>query len=1338
MKRLPKNATGRYVEAIIQVLEKDGKVDELTLYHEAFHAYMDLFAEKMEKQKVLDVIKDKFPGKVKSVKKLYAESGKKLSENNAAEEVLADKFAEYLKDKNNVTDSTLRKFFDKLIKQIKEWTGKIEEVDKFFEGIVEKKRPAKKPIPGEEKLKIKEDQLTIKAREYKKYKDFEKDVMNNSNMGLSPRIQEIDIRKIIGTDEIELEEALKSGKKMSVDKIEDIIAPTDDFKEGQEVVYPIEVIKNNDGTFNLQAGNHRLAQKLINGEFTIQANILGDRSGKSLRDIWEEANEEKFKLPAKPREVTKDEIKKRIVPEALSEEARRAEDKEGKLKTETAKKLDSHMRQLLREENKLYAKEQSFILPDQKFQQDIDGELESQYQGFKDIMKLKTANNISEMEDSEQFKKQLKGRSIVTVKTRKKRDKKIRKSKTGKPMFSKKTGKMLIGNVIRDKDGKPVVIKTKSVRRVGAMELDNLLYSQKETNDEIFEIFKNRILEERSNKGWKGEIKAERAELKKKFARVERSIAEEERRGETFAKGQLAGFGRGYAEGETKAYSQINKRRYKIRIIRDYFNLTDKDIKGLAKRDLRYMTDLEFDQFMDDIAERAMELNTTHELKNSLVDHINKYELKKVDNMRLALQLPPIEKMNIKQLEKFHDAILPFEFADEFLSVRKLETLDNTELAGMRTVREIKDNLIDKFKKDGAKISDKTIAKVDFGDRFKYDTALANKSPFYNLMVQETLKSQLQAEQVYLNIEEQTEALVKKARDSRKKLKGEPLKVRIGNVLVPQDKLVFKWLESNEAKKEKLQANMTNEEIDLAVYIQTQYAKMRDILVENQTLEKFRENYITHTQRSFWEAVKDDSFLTAIKEQVTQNRRQQAYFDIIDDTGNILPLEKFFSFSLRRIPEETKKQLRADGLDVGIDPTKNVAKAFLTYFRAFSNKAHLDNVIPMLDSYVFVLQDREKKTPRGLELDTALKNFFNDWMNTKKGRAKKLYVLDQGTKLDTALRAGNALVTIIDLGLNIPVGLASNVGETAMNYIQLGNRKMARGVKRKFSKKGKAMLKKYENFTGKGALAEMNEVSKDIGDKLLEGTFFLFKVANVRASQTFFLGSITDQEWESGEVSPERLAQMKIDMGRYRAVQGSESIIGKTSLGKTFTKYKTWAIPSLTSMTGNVKKMVKMLKDEKGLKRIINPIKTKEFQELFRATIPMLVLYSLFSAKDDDDSYTNQLITKIRREILSSISALSPKMWLGIPRMQTFLEDIGTGIDQLLKLEEYKTIEGKKGIQTLKRTVTPQVIKQAQKAGIIPKRKPVKKKKEALPDLPDLPELPELPDLPDLPELPEL
>lgn len=64
------------------------------------------------------------------------------------------------------------------------------------------------------------------------------------------------------------------------------------MKSKREVVMPIEVRKNPDGTYSLVAGNHRVAQQLVNGKKTIFANVSNETGdiNKQLIDIYNKAN----------------------------------------------------------------------------------------------------------------------------------------------------------------------------------------------------------------------------------------------------------------------------------------------------------------------------------------------------------------------------------------------------------------------------------------------------------------------------------------------------------------------------------------------------------------------------------------------------------------------------------------------------------------------------------------------------------------------------------------------------------------------------------------------------------------------------------------------------------------------------------------------------------------------------------------------------------------------------------------------------------------------------------------------------------------------------------------
>ena len=85
------------------------------------------------------------------------------------------------------------------------------------------------------------------------------------------------------------------------------------------------------------------------------------------------------------------------------------------------------------------------------------------------------------------------------------------------------------------------------------------------------------------------------------------------------------------------------------------------------------------------------------------------------------------------------------------------------------------------------------------------------------------------------------------------------------------------------------------------------------------------------------------------------------------------------------------------------------------------------------------------------------------------------------------------------------------------------------------------------------------------------------------------------------------------------------------------------------------------------------------------------------AVKDDDDSFIGKLRDKSLEEALSLISVLDPEFILKTPRVIKYLDDLGSALGSVVRLEEYKTKEGYKGINQFKRLHTPGMIKQFQK-----------------------------------------
>jgi len=114
---------GRYADALVEVVEKNGKIDDKVLYHEAFHAYVDLFVDE------------------KTKKELFTEY---------SEEELADGFADYVATKKAPT-TKIKSFFKKLLAFIKKLISKQNKVETLFDDIITRKRARriKKPTPIE-------------------------------------------------------------------------------------------------------------------------------------------------------------------------------------------------------------------------------------------------------------------------------------------------------------------------------------------------------------------------------------------------------------------------------------------------------------------------------------------------------------------------------------------------------------------------------------------------------------------------------------------------------------------------------------------------------------------------------------------------------------------------------------------------------------------------------------------------------------------------------------------------------------------------------------------------------------------------------------------------------------------------------------------------------------------------------------------------------------------------------------------------------------------------------------------------------------------------------------
>jgi succinate dehydrogenase flavin-adding protein (antitoxin of CptAB toxin-antitoxin module) len=419
---------------------------------------------------------------------------------------------------------------------------------------------------------------------------------------------------------------------------------------------------------------------------------------------------------------------------------------------------------------------------------------------------------------------------------------------------------------------------------------------------------------------------------------------------------------KGELEKSKQKMRWLIKRRKSLKNVRDYFKLTDAEFMSVThRRNPALMDNYEYKRFLSDVEQKAIELADNRQAKIELMMLIESNRLKKVDNYRQAMQLPTIDKMTTEQLREFAKLLEPFQEDDIFLTKRELETVDRTDLKGIKTIREALERLA---KEAGVDVEELNKVKVAALDHFRYDAALRERDPFFDVLVTRMTEAKLGAALRSHDIESKVYELAKKAYKSRER--------GIFARMIPQDDLIMAFLEAQADRKAAIAEQMTPEEINYANFMQQYFSEALNYLIATKSLERGRENYFVHIRRSFLENLKDGGLKKAFSELFKTYQQDQIVFNILDDdTGNILPLEKFFQFSLQRTGT--------------MEPTRNVTKAFLVYMHTFEKKKMFDAIIPKLDIYAQALTPI-KYTPLGLEIDRSLKTFVNKWINNKKGR----------------------------------------------------------------------------------------------------------------------------------------------------------------------------------------------------------------------------------------------------------------------------------------------------------------------------------------------------------------
>lgn len=742
-------------------------------------------------------------------------------------------------------------------------------------------------------------------------------------------------------------------------------------------------------------------------------------------------------------------------------------------------------------------------------------------------------------------------------------------------------------------------------------------------------------------------------------------------------------------KGQVATAVGVRQRRNQYRVIQNRWNLTDNDMRRfLHGRNLSAIGETEWQDFVSQANKLGEQTEIHRDAMIQLKATIENKDLKKWDNLRAALNLPPIHQMDTEQIKNFEKILDQYKTGDEFLPTRMMQTIDNTELKGFKTTREVLETL---SKKSGKAVEEMPIKPTEF-HRLLGDRRLAKQHPFFEVLVERKNRGLIEAESRIIELGDEVDDLVKKARDSRPRTLAEKA--------IPTDENIVRWLEADENGKVALAKDMTSQELKAAKRMDEIFKDYYDYLVKKhaeQKFSRFEGQYFPHVRRDFLEAWKDDGLIQAFREMKSKYKQDAFTMNILNEqTQEILPYEKWIGFS----------QFRTGNLI----PTSNASKAFNSYVTALEKAKHLDAMVPEVMAYVHALSPRNL-TQHGLELDTSLKKFVREYINANKGRVPKGF-FNPGGSFDVYNRGLITLTRMLDLGFNFTTQVAAPVGENLMTLTMLKPQGYKTALARYLTKDGKEIINKYKAFTGRTPWEEMSKASNNIGDKLMSGAFAIYGKSTQQANALFLLGKMTDEEFATKIISSQRLAEIKLEMSKYRSVRGMESILGRTTELEAIKQYKSWAIPIVSATAENAIELSRLVRKD-GIKALSSNAGKELFYSIGIGSAVGLMTYGKYRELKDkggERSFIEDVVYKAMRDAVSIFGAFDPTLWSKV-RVADFLEDIAKASYDLIMLEEYKTTGKLKAPKEFQRTLTPAILKR-----VLPEEETPKAKKGGLSD----------------------
>lgn len=768
----------------------------------------------------------------------------------------------------------------------------------------------------------------------------------------------------------------------------------------------------------------------------------------------------------------------------------------------------------------------------------------------------------------------------------------------------------------------------------------------------------------------------------------------------------------GFVEGRKEV---LDVRRQKILDVAEKHSLTQADMRTLLK-DKNYgtMSDAQFENWLnkggtktvDGVAEHVpsfVEKAVALKERKGALENLRTVKKDRAvvheQYVRRLHELPPVAKMTTKQIKDYADILSKYDQGDVAFTPKLVKALETTDLKGAKTAGEARSILEkvsgapgDLFKT--VQLSENNPLKASVNTP---DSQLVRADPFHAFTVSRVKEMGTRADLAKKVVLDSLHVLAAEAQKERRALMGTG--ARVLDWLVPQQKALRAYIETAKSAAYAGQVSLPDvtpaERAYAHAWIEFSTGGLRYLEKVDNLQSRFKDgNYLPNVRRGLSEMLAD--IVTADKPAQEFKAAVKEFYSRLGAPTGGPGEETAYAVGLR-------KSLGAEEFRTGVG--KSSSNVFLVndhYVNDLYNKMALDEALPfvqtVVDSYAVIAKD-----PEAAAIIKAVSKFSDKYLEAKKGNSTWMW--QKGGQTEAAIRFGMSLVAMKHIAVNLALQAMSPIGEVSGEFMVLGNRGLARAKARRFITGWEQTNKIFEKYRGvlipEGPIEAFHPGAggADAAKVLMFG---VFKAIRKDVMKDILIGSMTEAEFKAGEISPERIAAIKLEAGRWIDVHGNKSIRGASVMGAQWTQFKGWVIPPTLSIAEDAKALYERMAPEMlgGTDAKLKPEHVRDFYHLAQLAVAAVVFRSWATAEMEDDSLVGRAIHYARGEVLSMFSG--PKAMAGMAAGGVLATEVAKLVNNLMllaSLEEYKTGEKEgelKGFDALLKQFTPAAAKQFQ------------------------------------------